>query len=143
MLSFVSRSLFKADRLMWAMALVRGMHPELFQDKEWELFVGDVVGDVEAGAAGGRPKDFPAWAAADRAPAFRTLAVTLPGLVRNLGLGDSAELWARWGRSVECEQDFPPVRGLTAFQRLLVVQALRPGKAVICGDFGCLRCVWE
>lgn len=33
----IPRSLFKADRLMFAMHLVHGMHPEMFTDKEWDV----------------------------------------------------------------------------------------------------------
>jgi dynein heavy chain 2 len=36
----VSRSLFKADRLMFALHLAHGMHPDQFEDGEWEFFVG-------------------------------------------------------------------------------------------------------
>lgn len=36
----VSRSLFKDDRLMFALHLAHGMHPEQFEDGEWEFFVG-------------------------------------------------------------------------------------------------------
>ena len=38
--SSVSRSLFKDDRLMFALHLAHGMHPEQFEDGEWEFFVG-------------------------------------------------------------------------------------------------------
>ena len=36
-LYFVGRALFKADRPMFAMHLVKGMHPSHFQPKEWEV----------------------------------------------------------------------------------------------------------
>jgi len=43
---YVCRSLFKADRLMFAMHLVHGMHPSLFQDLEWEAFIGQLVPEM-------------------------------------------------------------------------------------------------
>jgi len=43
---YVCRSLFKADRLMFAMHLVHRMHPSLFQDLEWEAFIGQLVPEM-------------------------------------------------------------------------------------------------
>ncbi|OWK62944.1 Cytoplasmic dynein 2 heavy chain 1 [Lonchura striata] len=43
---YVCRCLFKADQLMFALHFVRGMHPELFQENEWETFTGVIVGDT-------------------------------------------------------------------------------------------------
>ena len=34
-LLFVSRSLFKADRLLWAIHLIHGMHDDIFEENEW------------------------------------------------------------------------------------------------------------
>ncbi|XP_010727382.1 cytoplasmic dynein 2 heavy chain 1 [Meleagris gallopavo] len=42
---YVCRCLFKADQLMFALHFVRGMHPELFQENEWETFTGVIIGD--------------------------------------------------------------------------------------------------
>ena len=39
----VGQSLFKEDRLMYAMHLVHGSHPEMFEKNEWEFFLGDLV----------------------------------------------------------------------------------------------------
>lgn len=36
--------------------------------------------------------------------------------------------WKRWATSPECERDFPTIRTLTQFQRVLLVQALRPDR---------------
>ena len=36
-LDFVGKGLFKADRLMFALHLVKRMHPTQFQPKEWEV----------------------------------------------------------------------------------------------------------
>jgi hypothetical protein len=33
--------------------------------------------------------------------------------------------WSRWATSAECERDFPNLRSVTAFQRVLVVQVIR------------------
>ncbi|KAH8074196.1 dynein light chain binding protein [Aureococcus anophagefferens] len=55
---FVGRGLFKADRCMFALHVVHGMHAEHFLDHEWELFTGELAadgaGDAPPDAAGGR-----------------------------------------------------------------------------------------
>ena len=43
---FVSRALFKTDRLMFALHLIKGMHPEHFGTKEWDIFTGSLVASV-------------------------------------------------------------------------------------------------
>lgn len=153
-LYYVGRSLLKADRLMFALHLVHAMHPELFSDAAagtisvtpgsgggddgstsaaWRVFMGDVVsGDAPGGGSGGGealPKDFPLWASRDRVPAFRGLSSAMPDLVRALGLGDN-DRWARWARSEAPEREFSSAvtRATTPFQRLLVVQVLRPDR---------------
>tara|TARA_B110000091_G_scaffold199866_1_gene230119 strand:- start:810 stop:8225 length:7416 start_codon:yes stop_codon:yes gene_type:complete len=148
-LYYIGRSLFKSDRLMWGLHLVRAMYPHMFQDKEWELFTGAIVGDIKRGGEGkegggggggggeskeGRSRNFPSWASGDRASAFGLLETTFPRLVGGLSLDDPA-MWGRWSRSSECEKIFPSKisggRGkgsLSPFQKVLIVQALRPDR---------------
>ena len=158
-LYYIGRSLFKADRLMWGLHLVRAMYPHMFQENEWELFTGAVVGDIQgggesksgggggddgsggssnggskSGSGGSRSRNFPSWASSDRAQAFTLLESTFPRLVGGLNLDDPA-MWGRWSRSSECEKIFPKEissgrsKGkLSPFQKVLVVQALRPDR---------------
>ncbi len=125
LLYFVGRSLFKDDRMMWSLHLVQGMHPEEFGDKEWSFFVGDLVPEIDDT----RPKDFPAWASHDRVSMFRLFTSTFPRLTQTLGFKD-ADMWTRWGKSPECDKDFPPTvaSNVTPFQKVLVVQTLRPDR---------------
>lgn len=115
----VSRSLFKKDRLTYAMHLLHLLHGKLFGENEWELFTGQIL---VAGGGGVTP---PRWAHADRAPAFAALAQALPQLA-NLPFSDPQ--WERWAKSDKCELEFPSnLPGTTtAFQKILLVQALRP-----------------
>jgi dynein heavy chain 2 len=122
-LHFVGRGLFKADVPMFALHLVRGMHPDHFQAKEWECFTGVFVASVLDGV----PKGFPSWAATERQAAFRLLAEHLPNLIHTLDLENSGK-WQRFATSLEAERDFPALRGVTPFQRVLVVQAFRPDR---------------
>lgn len=121
---YVGRSLFKSDRLMFGLHLVHAMYPKMFQDQEWELFTGKIVADAEKA-----PADFPTWASPDRKSAFALLQSSFPSIVHSLNLRDS-EAWSNWGRSTNCETEFPVkyATKVTAFQRILLLQALRPDR---------------
>jgi dynein heavy chain 2 len=135
-LNFVSRSLLKEDRLMFALHLVHDMHPAMFgaggpagqpaaDSAEWQLLLGDVV----PGAAEAAGKPVPPWVPPERAPALRLLLGALPDLARGLGLGDG-DKWARWAASRAPEADFPGdvAASTPAFRRVLLVAALRPDR---------------
>jgi dynein heavy chain 2 len=122
-LYFVGRALFKADRPMFALHLVRGMHKDHFQPKEWEVFTGAVVASVSDAL----PKGYPSWAPSERKDAFRLLSEQLPHLVNALELENAAK-WQRFASSLEAERDLPSLRGVSLFQRVLIVQAFRPDR---------------
>lgn len=122
-LYFIGRALFKVDRPMFALHLIRGMHRDLFQPKEWEIFTGSLVSTVQEG----HPKGFPSWASSERVPAFRLLQEQLPHLVHTLELENTSK-WKRFASSVEAERDFPSLKGVSNFQKVLVVQAFRPDR---------------
>jgi len=115
----VARSLFKADRLTYAMHLIHLLHPQLFGEGEWALFTGQVL------VAGGGGPPLPKWAHSERAPAFAALAHAMPSLAQ-LPFADPT--WAKWAVSDQCEIYFPPSLppATTTFQRILLIQALRP-----------------
>uniref|UniRef100_A0A671MIQ0 Dynein heavy chain ATP-binding dynein motor region domain-containing protein n=1 Tax=Sinocyclocheilus anshuiensis TaxID=1608454 RepID=A0A671MIQ0_9TELE len=123
---YICRSLFKADQLMFALHFVKGMNPELFQENEWDVFTGLIVGDMVQ-------VPFPSWIDQQRLMAVALLKSTFPVLYQSLCLNDS-DLWFTFSRSSCCEQrrrspSFS--RALTLFQSLsqvLVVQALRPDR---------------
>jgi len=127
LLYYVGRSLFKGDRLMYAMHLAHVMHPDMFAENEWRFFVGDLVPDLGATI----PSEFPQWAAPDRVAQFKLMAQVFPMLVRKCRFSD-AGLWTRWAISSQAEAEFPSalLRELTPFQRLMVVQTLRPDRLV-------------
>ncbi|CAM9131219.1 unnamed protein product, partial [Ectocarpus sp. 4 AP-2014] len=125
-LYFVGRALLKEDRPTFALHLVHGMNTHLFQPNEWEVFTGQ-LGSVAGVSEAGRPRGFPPWASPDREEAFALLAEYLPHLVQAADLAD-AERWRRWATSPECERDFPSIRSVSLFQRVLLVQALRPDR---------------
>ncbi|XP_022103094.1 cytoplasmic dynein 2 heavy chain 1-like isoform X1 [Acanthaster planci] len=125
---YVCRSLFKADRLMFALHLVHGMHAHHFKENEWEAFLGQIVSDVKSDASKSRDA-LPSWIDQDRVQAVSVLKSNFTQLYQNLSLSDSS-LWSSFSRSSQCEQEFPSSldKKISPFQQTLVVQALRPDR---------------
>ncbi|XP_028817493.1 cytoplasmic dynein 2 heavy chain 1 isoform X3 [Denticeps clupeoides] len=128
---YVCRSLFKADQLMFALHFVRGMHPELFQENEWDAFIGLIVGDMvrKEDSQKSLREQIPSWIDQERHSAVALFKNTFPGLYQTLCLSD-VDLWLSFSRSSTCEQEFPPsvARKITPFQQVLVVQVIRPDR---------------
>lgn len=120
----VSRSLFKRDRLTYALHMIHMLHPQLFGENEWAAFTGQTV-SMSGGAGAGAM--LPPWANADRGPAFTALAQALPSIVQ---LPFSDAQWVQWGQSERCEIEFPSSLPMdfTSFQRILLLRALRPDR---------------
>ncbi|XP_029374274.1 cytoplasmic dynein 2 heavy chain 1 isoform X3 [Echeneis naucrates] len=120
---YVCRSLFKADQLMFAIHFVKGIYPEFFQEKEWEVFTGSIVGEIF------KKEEFPSWIDVERHGAVAIFKATFPGLYQSLCLSDS-DLWLSFSQSLQCEQELPSsiAKKITPFQQLLLVQAIRPDR---------------
>lgn len=116
---------------MFALHFVRGMHPELFQENEWDTFTGVVVGDMLRKAdSQQRIRDqLPSWIDQERSWAVATLKISLPSLYQTLCLEDGA-FWRTYYHHSMCEQEFPSIlaKKVSLFQQVLVVQALRPDR---------------
>ncbi|CAG5115632.1 unnamed protein product, partial [Candidula unifasciata] len=121
---YVCRSLFKADRMMFAMHLVHGYRPEIFEENEWEAFTGMLVADVKGDGA-----KTPAWVDQERQSAFTAFKANFPRLCQSLDLEDSG-LWSNFSRSSQCELEFPSSieKRISLFQQVLVVQTFRPDR---------------
>jgi dynein heavy chain 2 len=78
--SYISRSLFKADRLTFAMHLVHCVHPDAFKERQWQFFTGELVPD--ASAAHGFP--YPSWASAERKQHFHRFCNAFPEVARSM-----------------------------------------------------------
>jgi len=122
-LQYICRSLFKGDRLTFALHYAHGLLKESFQPGEWELFCG--VSTVEASGSQG----LPSWIPPDRVGAVSLLKAVCPSMVSNLALDDFG-MWDRWIHAANPEEQFPESlqRRLSQFQILLVIQALRPDR---------------
>ncbi|XP_018422828.1 PREDICTED: cytoplasmic dynein 2 heavy chain 1 [Nanorana parkeri] len=128
---YVCRSLFKADQLMFALHFVRGMHPELFQENEWDVFTGVIIGDMfkKSDSQKSLRDQIPSWIEQERAWAVALFKASLPALYQSLSLEDS-NLWSHFSKSSVCEQEFPAAiaKKLSLLQQVLVVQAIRPDR---------------
>uniref|UniRef100_A0A3Q3WZD5 Cytoplasmic dynein 2 heavy chain 1 n=1 Tax=Mola mola TaxID=94237 RepID=A0A3Q3WZD5_MOLML len=122
---YVCRSLFKADQSMFAMHFVKGMYPELFQENEWDVFTGSIVGEMFKKEV----TLFPSWINQERHGAVAIFKTTFPGLYQSLCLSDS-DLWLSFSQSSQCEQEIPSsiANKISAFQQLLLIQAFRPDR---------------
>uniref|UniRef100_A0A672FSM8 Cytoplasmic dynein 2 heavy chain 1 n=1 Tax=Salarias fasciatus TaxID=181472 RepID=A0A672FSM8_SALFA len=131
---YVCRSLFKADQLMFAIHFVKGMHPELFQENEWDVFTGSIVGEMFKKEVKMLPfileqENLPSWIDQERHGAVAVFKSTFPALYQTLCLSDS-DLWLSFLQSSHCEQEIPSsiAKKISPFQQLLLVQALRPDR---------------
>ena len=122
----ITRSLFKADRLMFALHFVHCLKPALFGEKEWEFLTGQIVGETN-----NQDIPLPGWASKDRSGAFSSFSSTFPSLLRSARLGDE-HAWGKWFKSSRPEVEFPQApqgeKQLTPFQRLLFIKTLRPDR---------------
>ncbi|XP_063970614.1 cytoplasmic dynein 2 heavy chain 1 [Lytechinus pictus] len=123
---YVCQSLFKADRLMFALHLVHGMHPNHFKENEWEAFLGQIVADVRESQQSG---SMPSWVDQDRHKALASFMATFSSVGQSLSLTDNG-LWGPFNRSSQCEHEFPTSleKKITPFQQLLLIQAIRPDR---------------
>ena len=99
---------------------------ELIDNKEWDIFVGRAA-SVRSGENSRPPREFPSWCPIDRVGAFETLNEYMPRVVANFELSNDAK-WSKWSSSLEPEKCFPSLRNITPFQRVLLIQALRPDR---------------
>ncbi|CAD5120552.1 DgyrCDS9119 [Dimorphilus gyrociliatus] len=123
--NYVSRSLFKADRLMFAIHMVHGMFPTIFEENEWEYFIGILVVDTK----GEKDIELPDWVEKDRSQAVLLLKHAFPDLFEKLSLKDLSG-WSKFARSAECEDDIPSHidKNCGIFQHLLTISAIRPDR---------------
>ncbi|ETN70304.1 hypothetical protein NECAME_14879 [Necator americanus] len=119
----ISRALFKADRLMFALLFIHGTLPKMFMPKEWELFTGVILDERQASATG------ISWIDQSRQSAVAKLQAHLPTLYNNLQLSDQGT-WSEFSRAVDCENSIPSAieTRITPFQKVLLIQSVRPDR---------------
>eukprot|EP00002_Diphylleia_rotans_P017833 TRINITY_DN345_c0_g1_i5.p1 TRINITY_DN345_c0_g1~~TRINITY_DN345_c0_g1_i5.p1 ORF type:complete len:2631 (-),score=563.81 TRINITY_DN345_c0_g1_i5:572-7306(-) len=122
---YISRSIFKSDRAIFALHMIHCLFKESFQPNEWEFFTGQVVQGIDGAAS----VAIPSWTSPDRKPMIGLLASTFPALFSSMKFQD-ADLWGKWAKSAECETDFPKSLdpAPSPFQKVLIVQTFRPDR---------------
>ncbi|CAD8135851.1 unnamed protein product [Paramecium octaurelia] len=108
----IAGSLFKQDRLIFALHLVKGCKPELIEEEEWQFMIGNQIPNESA--------HLPKWASQDRKEIFGQLQ----NLKLNINFNSSD--WEQWNNNQECEKNFPQSAKLKPFQKVLIVQTFRP-----------------
>ena len=125
----IGRAIFTKDLPCVALHLIHALCPDSWGVNEWNLFTGKLTSTAKC------PSSFPEWSAPDRKADFAALVEHCPNMIRNVDL-DSSD-WVDFGRSDNCTRFFPRSR-LSAVERLLLVQALRPDNLTSAiNDFCC------
>ena len=126
--SHFSRSLFREHRLVFGMNLVRTIYPRMFPDNEWQQFLHQRPAKVDS---------VPSFIPQESQPAFMSLAANVPKVVESLKFDENASGWQKW---LDCttpdnpsswpqiDGKNPQQLGITALERCLVIQALRPDR---------------
>ncbi len=111
---YISRSLFKADRLTFGVHLVNGMYPKMFSANEYESFLGLLV---EGGAGSG--DSAPGWVQPERKAAVARLKASLRQVFDTAQIEDGG-LWQNFASSEDAENEFPVqvAQKLTPFQQV-------------------------
>ena len=124
---YISRSIFKEDRLMFALHIVHGMFPELFLPNEWEHFTGMFIEGTSAQSEASASA--PDWVDEERKPDTSKLIRSFPELTSSLQI-ENPNNWQSFMKNEQCEQEFPAhvSKKISLFQQLLVIQALRPDR---------------
>ncbi|XP_060532310.1 cytoplasmic dynein 2 heavy chain 1 isoform X2 [Cylas formicarius] len=118
---YMSRGVFKKDKLAFVLHLIHRLLPGEIPDEEFKLFLG--IGPCR----NLEDDEPPNWVPRQSGVALKNLKMSLPNLYDKLNLNESIA-WKNFMSSSKCEHEFPSHCHLTAFQKVLVVQVLRPDR---------------
>lgn len=94
---------------------------EVFQANEWEFFLGNAVGNIEARV------NLPRWASEDRKEAFYTYVAVFNRVATGMQF-ENEGIWKQWYDNVECEKNLPVQGKVSPFQKVLITQVFRPDR---------------
>ncbi|CUG87914.1 dynein heavy chain, putative [Bodo saltans] len=122
----VSRALLKEHRVTFGIHLARSLNASALTEAEWSFFVDRaVVSDQKRGEA-----RIPSWVLPDSRSSFQLFAALFPELMTKINLQES-DVWYQWMGSSTPEVEYPLFLGkISAFQRLLVIKALRADRLI-------------
>ena len=114
---------------MFALHMAHGMSPDMFEDQEWELFTGQLLGGSRrrSSMGGNTSGRLPSWIPRERIGQVSDLISAFPQLDQALDLANEA-MWGTFVHSASCEKEIPSEvrRKIRPFQQVLLVQAIRP-----------------
>uniref|UniRef100_A0A7S1KS08 Cytoplasmic dynein 2 heavy chain 1 n=1 Tax=Percolomonas cosmopolitus TaxID=63605 RepID=A0A7S1KS08_9EUKA len=120
---YLSRSLFKADTLLFGTHMVHGLYRDTINEDEWNFFIGKLYS--AQGENTGR-QTVPIWVPPNRRSAFVDFVGSLPNLASSLDLSNES-IWPAWLFSEDCTKTpYSVTKKLSAFQKLIMVQVFRP-----------------
>nr|CAD7430089.1 unnamed protein product [Timema monikensis] len=101
---------------------------QLVYQYEWQVLTGQAMADVKVDTSK-ISQSVPGWLSEERAFDVFVLKSALPELYSQLNLDDKST-WSNFSTAGDCEEHFPVQLShkLTPFQRVLIVQALRPDR---------------
>uniref|UniRef100_A0AAF5DHG2 Cytoplasmic dynein 2 heavy chain 1 n=1 Tax=Strongyloides stercoralis TaxID=6248 RepID=A0AAF5DHG2_STRER len=123
---YVSRGLFKANRLMYTINFIHKTKPELFQKNEWNFFIGILEENEESNSK--RMIDI-SWIPENRYSLVKKLENHLPKLYNLLRLSDQGT-WDDFSKTINAEKNIPPSisSSLSLFQKVILIQITRPDR---------------
>ncbi|CEF67356.1 Dynein heavy chain domain and Dynein heavy chain, P-loop containing D4 domain and Dynein heavy chain, coiled coil stalk domain and P-loop containing nucleoside triphosphate hydrolase domain-containing protein [Strongyloides ratti] len=123
---YVSRGLFKANRLMYTINFIHKTKPELFQKNEWNFFIGTLEENEESS---NKHSLNISWLPEDRYSSVRKLEQFLPKMYSLLKLSDQGT-WNDFSRTINAEKNIPSSieSSLSLFQKVILIQTIRPDR---------------
>ncbi|XP_056634261.1 cytoplasmic dynein 2 heavy chain 1 [Diorhabda sublineata] len=120
--TYMSRGIFQDDRLKFLLYLIFKLYPKEISEDEWRVFLGNsVIGKSVS-------EDHPPWIPKHCLTHIQNLQVALPEFYKSLKL-EEYNLWKNFMTVSDCEKEFPNHCTITEFQKVLIVQSLRPDRS--------------
>ncbi|CAG9772440.1 unnamed protein product [Ceutorhynchus assimilis] len=131
--NYMSRGMFKNDRLSFFFHSVYRMFPNDIPEEEMNIFLDNVPYQETIESS-----DLPSWIPPLSIPKILNLKTYLPNVYAKAQLNERT-LWSSFMESTQLDKDFPKHCQLSEFKKLLLIQALRPVKLLTCIENCCLR----
>ncbi|KAI4463438.1 dynein heavy chain family protein [Holotrichia oblita] len=121
---FVGRGILKADRPKFILHLIHTIYPKQIPEEEWNFFLGQITNSKVDSK---HEYNVPSWIPEQIHHHVQLLQVYQPNIYTTLNLAE-ATVWKNFMNTSECETKFPQHAKLTEFQKILIIQILRPDR---------------
>ncbi|XP_074038391.1 dynein cytoplasmic heavy chain beethoven [Leptinotarsa decemlineata] len=116
--SYMSRGIFKYDRLKFLLHVVHKIYPNEIPGAEWQVFLGNTIPNKNI------PEELPPWVPKHCVNGVQNIQSALPEFFKSLKL-EEFNMWKNFMNTSICETEIPTHCKLSNFQKVLVIQALR------------------